>query len=128
LLRQIIAGENQGAARARIRTQWPDTGCHWAFRGGSPAPSHQRQEKTLISSQHKQHWRSLYWEWAAANKVADFLDQQLLASLRLCLEVKSTPPPQRVLDELARARGAATASRIKLDLFVEKLFLGLGYR
>lgn len=82
----------------------------------------------MISSQHKQQWRSLYWEWAAANKVADFLDQQLLASLRLCLEVKSTPPPQRVLDELARARGAATASRIKLDLFVEKLFLGLGYR
>jgi hypothetical protein len=82
----------------------------------------------LISSEHKQQWRSLYWEWTAANKVADFLDQQLVASLRLCLQEQSVPPAQHVLDEWTRARGSATAARIKLDMFVDKLFLGIGHR
>ncbi|MGQ2980965.1 MAG: hypothetical protein ACT6Q9_14845 [Polaromonas sp.] len=82
----------------------------------------------MISSEHKQQWRSLYWEWTAANKVADFLDQQLAATLRLCLQGQSALPPQHVLEELTRARSSATASRIKLDRFVDKLFLGVGYR
>jgi hypothetical protein len=82
----------------------------------------------LTSSEHKQQWRSLYWEWTAANKVADLLDQQLALSLNRCLEGQSLPPARHVLDEWTRARASATAARTKLDLFVDKLFLGIGYR
>jgi hypothetical protein len=82
----------------------------------------------LTNLDHKQQWRSLHWEWTAANKVADVLDQQMAVTLNRALEGQSLPPARHVLDEWTRARARATEARIKLDLFVDKLFLGIGYR
>ncbi len=82
----------------------------------------------MISTEHKQQWRALHWEWIAANKVADFLDQQLSTTLKLLLEGQSGLPTEQALEEWSQARSAATAARNKLDLFVDKLFLGVGYK
>lgn len=81
-----------------------------------------------MSQDNKQKWQQLQAAWMAATKLADNLERELIASLRLCSESKAQPPTALIIDAFERARGNAVHCRVQVTLFVDRLFLNVSPR